>query len=80
MSSRIQITTENASAKEQYRGIGTWMLDAATTFADDSNLTHFACRFVTVDADIENDAGVTEFYRKNGFQPNDEMNKKAIKQ
>jgi hypothetical protein len=67
------------TAKEQYRGIGTWMLDMATIFAERSNQTQFACRFVTVDADIENDAGVTEFYTRNGFFLNSEMVKKNSK-
>jgi ribosomal protein S18 acetylase RimI-like enzyme len=67
------------TAKEKYSGIGTKMLDMATAFANSANKTHFACRFVTVDADIENDAGVTAFYTKNGFISNAEMNKKSNK-
>jgi hypothetical protein len=67
------------TAKEKYSGIGTWMIETATHIALSSNRNHFACRFITVDADIENNAGITEFYTKNGFIPNAEMNKKSSK-
>jgi hypothetical protein len=35
--------------------------------------------FITVDADIEHNESVMEFYRKNGFILNDEMNNKKRK-
>jgi hypothetical protein len=64
-------------AKERYSGIGTNMLNMARHIACLTNGDRFACRFITVDADIENDVGVTEFYRKNGFLANEAMNKKS---
>ncbi|GMO21275.1 MAG: N-acetyltransferase [Treponemataceae bacterium] len=65
------------TAKEKYAGIGTNMLSIASHIARMTNGDRFACRFLTVDADIENDAGVTEFYRKNGFLANKAMRKKS---
>jgi len=35
-----------------------------------------ACRFLTIDADIEHNPNVTEFYIKNGFVPNERLNNK----
>jgi hypothetical protein len=55
------------------------MIGTAKIIADSSNKTHFACRFITVDADIEHDEGVITFYTKNGFVPNAEMNSKNRK-
>jgi hypothetical protein len=69
----------STTAKEQYCGIGTKMIDMARHIALSSNQNHFACRFITVDADIENDSRITEFYTKNGFISNAEMNKKSSK-
>jgi hypothetical protein len=63
----------------QYKGIGTYMLYLAAGIAEDTNLKHSACRFVTVDADIEHDPNVTAFYTKNGFIPNTEMTSKHSK-
>jgi len=40
---------------------------------------HFACRFITVDADIEHNESVMNFYQKNGFIPNEESNNKRRK-
>jgi hypothetical protein len=67
------------TAKEKYHGIGTWMINMARHIALSSNKNHFACQFITVDADIENDVRITEFYTKNGFMSNTEMNKKNSK-
>ena len=36
----------------------------------------FACRFITVDVDIEHNENVIKFYEKNDFVPNAEMNNK----
>jgi ribosomal protein S18 acetylase RimI-like enzyme len=66
----------SASFKAKYHGIGSYMITLATGFAEESNISNHACRFITVDADIEHDTGVTEFYEKNGFIPNIEMNNK----
>jgi ribosomal protein S18 acetylase RimI-like enzyme len=67
------------SCKKQYRGIGSYMIDIAIGIADTVYKNHFACRFITVDADIEHDPGVIAFYTKNGFIPNVEMNTKRTK-
>jgi hypothetical protein len=45
-------------------------------FAQECNERYFACRFLTVDADIEHNETVLAFYEKNGFLVNDEMNNK----
>jgi hypothetical protein len=48
-------------------------------FAQECNERYFACRFLTVDADIEHNESVLAFYQKNGFLVNDEMNNKKRK-
>jgi len=66
-------------AQSKYKGIGTYMINSALAFARTCNRQLFACRFLTVDADIEHNKSVMEFYRKNGFVPNAEMNSKRNK-
>jgi hypothetical protein len=39
--------------REEYKGIGTYMIYLATGIAEDTNAKHSACRFITVDADID---------------------------
>jgi ribosomal protein S18 acetylase RimI-like enzyme len=67
------------SFQAQYKGIGSYMIYLAYGFACSSNEKHSACRFLTLDADIEHNDSVIEFYRKNGFIPNSEMNNKHSK-
>jgi len=65
----------------KYKGIGTFMIDSAERFAMACNINYCAARFLTVDADIEHDEGVLDFYQKNGFIPNAELynkNRKTI--
>jgi ribosomal protein S18 acetylase RimI-like enzyme len=69
----------SASFQEKYRGIGSLMIEMAAHIAEACNEHYFACRFITVDADIEHNESVMEFYRKNGFVLNDEMNNKRRK-
>jgi ribosomal protein S18 acetylase RimI-like enzyme len=69
----------SAPFREKYQGIGSYMIQLALEIADSSNETHFSCRFITVDADIEHDEGLIAFYTKNGFVPNAEMNSKTRK-
>jgi hypothetical protein len=64
---------------EKYKGIGSFMINAATRKAIGCNEDYLACRFLTVDADIEHDPNVTVFYTKNGFVLNAEMNNKRTK-
>jgi ribosomal protein S18 acetylase RimI-like enzyme len=69
----------SASFQERYKGIGSFLIEMAAHIATACNNLFFACRFLTVDADIEHNATVIEFYQKNGFIPNAEMNNKSSK-
>jgi len=67
--------------KQTYRGIGSFMIQAARYIARRCNNDYFAVRFLTVDADIEHDNNVLSFYEKNGFVLNTELynkNRKTI--
>jgi ribosomal protein S18 acetylase RimI-like enzyme len=67
--------------QQKYRGIGTFMVQAAQRIARSCNDEYLAARFITVDADIEHDEGVLSFYQKIGFILNDELynkNRKTI--
>jgi ribosomal protein S18 acetylase RimI-like enzyme len=66
-------------AQSKYKGLGTYMINSALAIARTCNRQLFACRFLTVDADIEHNGTVIEFYQKNGFVPNAEMNVKRTK-
>jgi hypothetical protein len=68
----------NKVMRERYERIGTFMIHNALLLAQISG-RYSACRFLTVDADIEHNEGVVEFYKKNGFYPNEEMNNKRSK-
>jgi len=66
---------------EKYKGICSFMINAAMGKAIDCNEDYCAARFLTVDAYIEHDKGVLVFYEKNGFIPNAEhynKNRKTI--
>ncbi|GHV40312.1 N-acetyltransferase [Spirochaetia bacterium] len=67
------------SSREKYKGVGSFMIDAAINLALECNTDYSACRFLTVDADIENNESVLSFYEKNGFIQNSEMNNKNRK-
>jgi len=69
----------SAPFQEKYRGIGSLMIEMAIQIAESCNEQHFACRFITVDADIEHNESVMNFYLKNGFIPNEETNNKRRK-
>jgi ribosomal protein S18 acetylase RimI-like enzyme len=64
---------------EKYSGIGSFMIDSAELLAMDCNRDYHACRFLTVDADIEHNEGVRTFYEKNGFLLNNEFYNKNRK-
>ncbi|GBU29553.1 hypothetical protein R84B8_03126 [Treponema sp. R8-4-B8] len=69
------------SFSEKYKGIGSFMIDSAERFAWACNTEYCACRFLTVDADLEHDDGIIVFYKKNGFMKNSELynkNRKTI--
>jgi 4-hydroxy-3-methylbut-2-enyl diphosphate reductase IspH len=56
------------------------MVDMAIQIAESCNEQYFTCRFITVDTDIEHNESVLQFYRKNGFIPNEEtVNKRRKK-
>jgi hypothetical protein len=63
----------------KYRGIGSFMIDSARTIARKCNDHYCACRFLTVDADIEHNEGVRTFYEKNSFLLNGELYNKNRK-
>ena len=65
--------------QEKYKGIGSLMVDMAVQIAEACNEHYFACRFIIVDADIEHNESVMNFYQKNGFIPNEETNSKRRK-
>jgi hypothetical protein len=67
------------SFTERYKGIGSFMINAAMRKAIGCNEDYFSCRFLTVDADMEHDPNITTFYTKNDFIPNMEMNNKHSK-
>ena len=69
------------TSRERFKGIGSYMLYLAQFIAVTSNEQYSACRFLTVDADVEHDGGVLAFYQKNGFMLNAELyhkNRKII--
>jgi GNAT superfamily N-acetyltransferase len=63
----------------KYQGIGSFMISSARTIARKCNNYYCACRFLTVDADIEQNEGVRTFYEKNGFITNTELYNKKRK-
>jgi hypothetical protein len=75
-----KLAVDNTAA-ERYKGLGSFMIQAARRLALGCNADYCACRFLTVDADIEHDKGVRTFYEKNGFFLNSELynkNRKTI--
>lgn len=64
---------------KRYKGIGSLMIEMAIQIAESCNEQYFACRFITVDADIEHNETVLKFYEKNGFIPNEEIKGKNLK-
>ncbi len=68
---------KSLSEKAQRKGYGSFVLDIATTYAFEMLNNGVACRFVTVDADIEYNPDTPEFYKKNGFVVNQARKRKA---
>jgi len=58
------------SYSNSFSGIGSFMIEVARGFAFEVNSVGVACRFLTIDADVEHNPTVTEFYMKNGFISN----------
>jgi hypothetical protein len=65
--------------QSKYARLGTYMINKALALARICNRQLFACRFLTVDADIEHNETVIDFYQKTGFVLNAEMNGKRNK-
>jgi hypothetical protein len=66
---------------KKYKGIGTYMIKFAASRTYFCDKFYAACRFLTVDADIEHNAKVLDFYKKNGFLVNEELfnkNRKTV--
>jgi hypothetical protein len=57
--------------KEIYTNIGSLMVELARGICIEIRTHGVACRFITVDADVENDQDVCDFYIKNGFKFNE---------
>ena len=65
------------SAKIQRKGYGSFILDIVNTYAYEVLDNGVACRFVTVDADIEYYLDTPGFYLKNGFVINQSRKRKS---
>ena len=65
------------SEQAQRKGYGSFVLDIVNTYAYEMLANGVACRFVTVDADIEYNPDTPEFYKKNGFVVNQSRKRKA---
>lgn len=61
---------KEVSEEATRKGYGSFLLEMARAYAFQMNDLGVACRFITVDADIEYDRETPEFYRKNGFVEN----------
>lgn len=61
--------------KEKFKGIGSYLIQLVVGITDELNDT-VGCRFVAVDADIENNEKVNEFYEKNDFLVNEQLKRK----
>lgn len=57
--------------KEIYKEIGSLMVELARGICIEMRTHGVACRFITVDADVENDPDICDFYIKNGFKFNE---------
>lgn len=62
--------------QEEYKGIGSLMLEIARGLSHDVNELGIACKFITIDADVEHNPSVLSFYTKNGFKFNEKYIKK----
>jgi hypothetical protein len=65
--------------RQRYKGLGTYMVFQSALIATETVNDFIAARFLTVDADIEHDAGVLGFYEKLCFAPNVELSGKKRK-
>lgn len=68
---------KSLSEEAQRKGYGSFVLEIVNSYAFEMLDNGVACRFVTVDADIEYEPDTPEFYRKNGFVQNQSRKRKA---
>lgn len=66
---KLAVNKELGSESKR-RGYGSFMLEMARAYAFEMNEMGVACRFITVDADIEYNPDTPKFYEKNGFVEN----------
>jgi hypothetical protein len=69
---KIAKLATNKNTDDAYNHVGTFMVEIAKGMAMESNTKNMACRFITVDADVEHNPGVCEFYKKALFVPNED--------
>lgn len=63
---KLAINKKLSSAVSR-KGYGSFLIGVAEAIAAKVNKSGVACRFLTVDADVEYNAETTAFYEKNGF-------------
>ena len=61
---------KDVSENVKRKGYGSFLIETAGTMAMDVNELGVACRFLTVDADIDYNKDTPQFYKKNGFVEN----------
>lgn len=66
------------SEKAKRKGYGSFLLEMARAYAYKMNALGVACRFITVDADVEYNPDTPEFYRKNGYVENLKYKKNRV--
>lgn len=67
----------DARYNQEFRGIGSLMIELARGITEDVRERGVSCRFITVDADTENNPTVVEYYLKNSFKLNEKYKKKS---
>lgn len=67
------------TSEAKRKGYGSFLLEVARAFAFNMNELGIACRFITVDADIDYNPNTPIFYMKNGFTENLKHKKKNIR-
>lgn len=67
---KLAVNKDLKNELSKRKGYGSFMLEMARAFAFNMNEIGIACRFLTVDADIEYDKDTPLFYYKNGFVEN----------
>lgn len=66
---KIKKLAVSSTVTDKYKHIGSYLIRFACIKAFNVNTSFMACRLVSVDADVEHNPNVLEFYSKNGFFP-----------